>query len=82
MNKERVNVSMKSGGSNSNGLAAQKDDRSNSRKQLQVNYYESYPINVRDKIISGMGGEEISNLVNGLEEEELIGLDLVDRNRQ
>lgn len=79
--KVRVNVRMKPGGGNSEIVANQMTERRKSRMQFQINYSKSYPINEENKSISGLGGSKISNLNIGLEDEELIGLDLVDCKR-
>lgn len=79
--KERINVSMESGGGSGEIVASQLPRRSDSRMQMQIKYTESNPLNEDNTLKSGPGGKEISKLNFGLEDEELIRLDLVDRKR-
>lgn len=77
----RVKVNAKSKEVNCGNAGNQLAKERKSRPQLEITENESYPLNTENNLTLSKGGKANSNLGDGPEEDELIGLELVERKR-
>lgn len=77
----RVKVNAKSKEGSRGNVGNQLVQERKSRTQLQITETESHPINEGNKLTLFKGGKANSNIDDGPEEDEFIGLELVERKR-